>query len=59
MDEDNAPNELERWMVQIDNSLAQKRGEVGVVIITSEGETLKYKVQLKFSPTMKLSMKDY
>ena len=59
MDEDNAPNELERWMVQIDNSLAQKRGEVGVVIITSEEETLKYKVQLKFSPTMKLSMKDY
>ena len=31
--------------------LAQKRGGVGVVIITSDGEMFKYEVQLKFSAT--------
>ena len=40
-----------RWMVQTDGSSAQKRGGVGVVIITLERKMLKYKVQLKFSAT--------
>ena len=38
-------------MIQIDGSSAQKRGKVGVVVITLEGETLKYGVQLTFSAT--------
>ena len=50
-DEDNAPNETERWMIQTDGSSTQKRGGVGVIIITLEGEMLKYGVQLKFPAT--------
>ena len=50
-DEDGALNEAERWMIQIDGLSAWKRGGVQVIIITPEGETLKYKVQLKFSAT--------
>ena len=44
LDEDNAPNEVERWTVQTDGLSAQKMGGVGVVIITLEGEMLKYGV---------------
>ena len=51
LDEDSAPNETERWTIQIDGSSAQKRGGVGVVIITPEGKILKYLVQLKFPAT--------
>ena len=36
---------------QIDSSSAQKKGGVGVIIITSEGETLRYGVQLIFPAT--------
>ena len=50
-DEDSAANEIEIWTVQTDGSSAQKRGGVGVVIITPEGEMLKYGVQLKFPAT--------
>ena len=42
LDKDGA--EAEKWTIQIDRSSAQKRGGVGVIIITSEGETLKYGV---------------
>ena len=38
-------------MVQTDSSLAQRRGGVGVVITTLDGEILKYGVQLKFPAT--------
>ena len=38
-------------MVQTDGSSAQQRGGVGVVITTSDGEVLKYGVQMKFSAT--------
>lgn len=38
-------------MMQTDGSSAQKREGVGVVIITPDGETLKYGVQLKFPAT--------
>ena len=38
-------------MIQTDDSSIQNRGEVGVIIITVEGETLKYGVQLAFPET--------
>ena len=49
--EDSLTNEVERWMIQTDGSSAQRRGGVGVVITTPDGEILKYGVQLKFSAT--------
>ena len=49
--EDNLPNEIKRWMIQTDSLLAQKRGEVRVVIITPDEEMLKYEIQLKFPTT--------
>ena len=42
--EEGAIDEAERWTIYIDGSLARKRGGVGIIIITSEGETLKYGV---------------
>ena len=50
-DEDSLTNEAERWTIQTDGSLAQRRGEVGVVLTTPDGEILKYVVQLKFPAT--------
>ena len=44
-------DEAKSWMIQTDRSSAWKRGEVGVIIITLEGETLKYGVQLMFPAT--------
>ena len=44
LDEDNLTNEAERWTIQTDGSLAQKRGEVGVIITIPDGEILKYGV---------------
>ena len=41
----------ERWTIQTDGSLVQRRGGVGVIITTPDGEILKYGVQLKFSAT--------
>ena len=49
--EDNPTNKAEQWTIQTDGSLAQKRGGVGVVITTPDGEILKYGVQLRFSAT--------
>ena len=40
-----------KWMIRADGSSVQKRGEVGVVINTLEGEILKYEVQLQFLAT--------
>nr|XP_023875548.1 uncharacterized protein LOC111988025 [Quercus suber] len=51
LDEDSLTNEAKKWTIQTDGSSAQKRGGVGVVIITPDGEMLKYEVQLKFSAT--------
>ena len=48
LDEDGASNEAERWMIQTDDLSTRKKGGVGVIIITLERETLKYRVQLKF-----------
>ena len=50
-DEDSLTNEAERWTIQTDGSLAQRRGGVGVVLTTPDGEILKYGVQLKFPAT--------
>lgn len=50
-DEDSLTNEVERWTIQTDSLLAQRRGGVGVVITTPDGEILKYGVQLKFLAT--------
>ena len=49
--EDGLVDEARRWMVQTDGSSAQKREGVGVIIITPDGETLKYGVWLKFLAT--------
>ena len=49
--DDNPTNETERWMIQTDGSSAQKRGGVGITIVTPDGEMLKYEVQLKFPAT--------
>ena len=49
--EENLSPEAERWTIQTDGSSAQGRGGVGVVITTSDGEELKYGVQLKFPAT--------
>ena len=50
-DEEGTTDEVERWTIQTDGSLVQNRGRVGVIIITPEEETLKYRVQLAFSAT--------
>ena len=49
--EDNFTNQTERWTIQTDGSLAQKKGGVRVVITTPDEEMLKYGVQLKFQAT--------
>ena len=48
LDEDNLTNKTEWWTVQTDGSSAQRRGGVGIVITTPDGEVHKYGVQLKF-----------
>ena len=50
-DEGNLTSEAERWTVQTDDSSAQQRGGVRVIITVLDGEVLKYGVQLKFSAT--------
>ena len=50
-DEDSFTDGGERWTIQTDGSLVQRRGGVGVIITTPDGEILKYGVQLKFSAT--------
>ena len=49
--EDGLANEAGRWTIQTDGSSAQRRGGVEVVIITLDGEILKYGVRLKFPAT--------
>ena len=49
-DEDSLTNKAERWTIQVDGSSAKKRGSK-VVIITPDGEILKYGVRLKFLAT--------
>ena len=42
---------MKKWTIQTDDSSVQRRGRVRVIIITPEGETLKYGVQLAFLAT--------
>ena len=51
LDEDNPTNDAKRWTIQTDGSSTQKRGGVGVVITTPDGEILKYGVRLRFPAT--------
>ena len=51
LDKDNLTNDAKRWTIQTDGSSAQKKGRVGVVITTPEGEILKYGVRLRFPAT--------
>ena len=51
LDEDRLMNKVGRWTIQTDDSSAQKTGGVRVVIITPDGEILKYGVRLKFPAT--------
>ena len=44
--EEGAQDEVERWTIKVDRSLTRKRGGVGVILITPEGDTLRYGVQL-------------
>ena len=42
---------MEKWTVQIDGSTTKKVGGAGVVLISPEGETLKYVVKFQFPAT--------
>ena len=50
-EEGNSTNDAKRWTIQTDGLSAQKRGGVGVVITTPDGEILKYGVRLRFPTT--------
>ena len=50
-DEPSLASKSKTWVIQTDGSSAQKRGGVGVVITTPDGEVLRYGVQLKFPTT--------
>ena len=47
-DKENPNHEADWWTIQTNGSSAQRKGGVGVVITTPDGEILKYGVQLKF-----------
>ncbi|XP_030941987.1 uncharacterized protein LOC115967014 [Quercus lobata] len=47
-DEDGITDGVDKWTIQTDGSSARKKGGVGVVITTPDGEVMKYGVQLKF-----------
>ena len=50
-DEDGALDEVEKWTIWANGLSARKKGIVGVIIITLNGYTLRYGVQLQFSAT--------
>ena len=50
-EDDNPTNEMEQWTIQTDGSSTQKRGGVGIIIVTPDGEMFKYGVRLKFPTT--------
>ena len=50
-DEEEVKDNLERQTIQINGSSTRKRGGVEVVIITLEGNVLRYRVQLQFPTT--------
>nr|XP_023905140.1 uncharacterized protein LOC112016914 [Quercus suber] len=50
-DEDDFAVKHKQWTIQTDGSSVHKRWGVGIVIITPDGEKLKYGLQLKFPAT--------
>ena len=50
-DKGSPADDAKQWTIQTDSSSAKKRGGVGVVITTPDGEILKYRVRLKFPAT--------
>ena len=50
-DEDRITDGVDRWTIQTDCLSAHRKGGVGVIITTPDGEVLKYGVQLKFPTT--------
>ena len=50
-DEDGALDEVEKWTIWANGLSARKKGIVGVIIITLDGDTLRYGVQLQFFAT--------
>ena len=50
-DKSSPTDNVKRWTIQTDGSSTQKRGGVGVVITTFNGEILKYGVRLRFPAT--------
>ena len=51
LEDENATNKTKQWIIRTDGSSAQKRGGVGIIIVTPDGEMFKYGVQLKFLAT--------
>ena len=49
--DDNPTNETKQWMIQTDSLLVQKRRGARIIIVTPDGEMLRYGVQLKFPAT--------
>lgn len=50
-DKEDVQVDLKKWMIQTDGLSARKRGGVGVIIITSKGNFLRYRVQFQFPAT--------
>ena len=48
LEDDNATNKKEQWTIQTDGSSTQKRGGVGIIIVTPNGEMLKYGVRKRW-----------
>ena len=50
-EEERITDEADKLIIQTDGSSAQKKGGIGAIITTPDGEVLKYGVQLKFPTT--------
>ena len=48
LEDDNATNKKEQWTIQTDGASTQKRGGVGIIIVTPNGEMLKYGVRKRW-----------
>lgn len=44
LEDEEAQDESTRWMIYTDGSSVQKTGGVGVIILTPQGDSLKYRV---------------
>ena len=48
LEDDNATNKKEQWTIQTNGSSTQKREGVGIIIVTPNGEMLKYEVRKRW-----------